>query len=115
MICGKSIRCNSVSPGLMLTEWGNKFPEAKVKATTVRSSNFIPSFTCIECPLTVRDEQDKSALKSLATPEDVADQVKTMVLSKSMTGQNVVVCQSLGPGSIGFYWLHPVHAICGLG
>ena len=68
MICGKSIRCNSVSPGLMLTEWGNKFPEAKVKATT-----------------------EKSALKDLATPEDVADQVRTMVLSRSMTGQNVVI------------------------
>lgn len=68
MICGKAIRCNSVSPGLMLTEWGKNFPEAKVKATTA-----------------------KSALKDLATPEDVADQVKTMVMSRSMTGQNVVV------------------------
>ena len=68
MICGKAIRCNSVSPGLMLTEWGKNFPEAKVKATT-----------------------EKSALKDLATPEDVADQVKTMVMSRSMTGQNVVV------------------------
>lgn len=47
---------------------GQKFPETKVKATT-----------------------EKAALKSLATPEDVADQVKTMVMSKSMTGQNVVV------------------------
>jgi hypothetical protein len=90
----------------MLTEWGNKFPEAKVKATTVSSSNFISSFTCMEYLLTVRDDKDKSALKSLATPEDVADQVKTMVLSKSMTGQNIVVCQSLGPGSLAFYWLH---------
>ena len=47
---------------------GAKFPEAKVKATA-----------------------DKSALKSLATPEDVAEQVKTLVLSKSITGQNIVL------------------------
>ncbi|KEF52562.1 alcohol dehydrogenase [Exophiala aquamarina CBS 119918] len=68
VICGKSIRCNSVSPGLMLTEWGSQFPESKVKATT-----------------------DKSALKSTATPEDVAEQIKALVLSKSITGQNIVI------------------------
>lgn len=68
MICGAKVRCNSVSPGLMLTEWGQGFPEAKIKATT-----------------------EKSALKSLATPEDVAEQVRVMVMSRSMTGQNVVV------------------------
>lgn len=68
LICGPKIRCNSVSPGLMMTEWGQKFPEAKVKATT-----------------------EKSALKRLCTPEDVADQVRTLVLGKSMTGQNLVI------------------------
>jgi len=68
MICGRKVRCNSVSPGLMMTEWGQAFPEAKVKATT-----------------------EKSALKSTATPEDVADQIKTIVLSKSITGQNIVM------------------------
>ncbi|OAL23196.1 hypothetical protein AYO20_11008 [Fonsecaea nubica] len=68
MICGKKVRCNSVSPGLMMTEWGNQFPESKVKATV-----------------------DKAALKSTATPEDVADQIKTLVLSKSITGQNIVM------------------------
>ncbi|KAK5449681.1 hypothetical protein LTS15_008756 [Exophiala xenobiotica] len=68
IICGKKIRCNSVSPGLMMTEWGNKFPETKVKATT-----------------------EKSALKSTASPEDVAEQIRTLVLSKSITGQNIVM------------------------
>jgi len=47
---------------------GQGFPESKVKGTT-----------------------EKSALKSLATPEDVAEQIKTLVLSKSITGQNVVM------------------------
>ena len=31
-ICGPNIRCNSVRPGLMMTEWRRKFPESKVKA-----------------------------------------------------------------------------------
>lgn len=68
LIAGKTIRCNSVSPGLMLTEWGSKFPESKVSAT-----------------------KEKSALKNTATPEDVAEQVKCLALSKSITGQNVVI------------------------
>jgi enoyl-[acyl-carrier-protein] reductase (NADH) len=50
------------------THRGNKFPEAKVKATT-----------------------EKSALKATASPEDVAEQIRTLVLSKSMTGQNIVM------------------------
>ncbi|ETN45623.1 uncharacterized protein HMPREF1541_09455 [Cyphellophora europaea CBS 101466] len=68
MICGKSVRCNSVSPGLMMTEWGERFPKAKVEATKA-----------------------KSALKDTATPEDVAEQVKYLVMSKSITGQNIVI------------------------
>ncbi|OCT47616.1 Granaticin polyketide synthase putative ketoacyl reductase 2 [Cladophialophora carrionii] len=68
LICGPKVRCNSVSPGLMMTEWGNQFPESKVKATV-----------------------EKSALKGTATVEDVADQIKTLVLSKSITGQNIVI------------------------
>ena len=62
-LCG-----NSKLTMLCVANRGSKFPESKIKATT-----------------------DKSLLKSLATPEDVADQIKTLVLSKSMTGQNVVM------------------------
>ncbi|EXJ59831.1 alcohol dehydrogenase [Cladophialophora yegresii CBS 114405] len=68
LICGAKVRCNSVSPGLMMTEWGNQFPESKVKATV-----------------------EKSALKGTATVEDVADQIRTLVLSRSITGQNIVI------------------------
>ena len=32
VICGPKIRANSVSPGLILTEWGMKFPEEKREA-----------------------------------------------------------------------------------
>jgi enoyl-[acyl-carrier-protein] reductase (NADH) len=51
-----------------MADRGNQFPEAKVKATV-----------------------EKSALKGTATVEDVADQIKTLVLSKSITGQNIVL------------------------
>ena len=47
---------------------GARFPEAKVKATT-----------------------EKSALKATATPEDVAEQIRCLVMSQSITGQNVVI------------------------
>lgn len=67
-ICGPKIRVNSVSPGLMMTEWGQKFPQKKLDATI-----------------------QKSAGKSLATVEDVSEQVRTLVMSKSQTGQNLVL------------------------
>lgn len=31
VICAPKIRFNSVAPGLLMTEWGMKFPEAKIK------------------------------------------------------------------------------------
>jgi NAD(P)-dependent dehydrogenase (short-subunit alcohol dehydrogenase family) len=68
LICGPKIRCNAVSPGLMLTEWGSKFPESKIKTTA-----------------------EKGILKTLATVEDVAEQVRTLATNKSMTGQNIVI------------------------
>lgn len=68
LICGPKIRCNAVSPGLLLTEWGQKFPESKIKAAT-----------------------EKGMLKRLATVEDVAEQVRSLAMNKSMTGQNIVI------------------------
>ncbi|KAJ5812075.1 short chain dehydrogenase [Penicillium riverlandense] len=67
-VCGPKIQCNSVSPGLMMTEWGQRFPEATVNAVT-----------------------EKGALKRLTTAEDVADLIRTMILSRSLTGQNIVI------------------------
>lgn len=62
------IRVNSVSPGLLLTEWGLKFPPERIQAMT-----------------------EASKLRRLATVEDVAEQVLTYVKSKSVTGQNTVI------------------------
>ncbi|KAF2436203.1 NAD(P)-binding protein [Tothia fuscella] len=68
LICGPKIRVNSVSPGLLLTEWGMQFaPEKRDKAL------------------------EATKLKRLPTVEDVADQVRTFALSRSITGQNIVI------------------------
>ncbi|ROV99927.1 hypothetical protein VMCG_06183 [Cytospora schulzeri] len=68
VIAAPRIRVNSVSPGLLLTDWGLKFPPERIQAMT-----------------------EASKLKRLATVEDVAEQVLTYVKSKSITGQNMVI------------------------
>jgi len=68
VILAPRIRVNSVSPGMMLTEWGLKFPESKRQKAI-----------------------DNTKLKRLATVEDVADQIRTLVLSRSVTGQNLCI------------------------
>lgn len=68
VILAPKIRVNSVSPGMLLTEWGLRFPEAKRKAAI-----------------------ENTKLKRLAVVEDVADQVRTMALSRSITGQNISI------------------------
>ncbi|KAK3724420.1 hypothetical protein LTR37_001044 [Vermiconidia calcicola] len=67
-ICAPKIRCNTVSPGLIMTEWGLRFSEEKINAT-----------------------RNNSKLKRLATVEDCADAVRMLATNKSMTGQNIVV------------------------
>ncbi|THX51310.1 NAD(P)-binding protein [Aureobasidium pullulans] len=67
-ICAPRIRFNSVSPGLMLTEWGYKFSEQKREA-----------------------HKNNTKLKRLPEVDDVAEQVRTLALSKSMTGQNIII------------------------
>ncbi|KAK3940045.1 hypothetical protein QBC46DRAFT_449821 [Diplogelasinospora grovesii] len=68
LLAAPKIRVNSVSPGLMLTEWGLKFPPEKIAEMTQRTQ-----------------------LKRLATVEDVAEQVLCFVKSKSVTGANAVI------------------------
>ncbi|EPE04042.1 short-chain dehydrogenase [Ophiostoma piceae UAMH 11346] len=68
LIAAPTIRVNSVSPGLLMTEWGLSFPQEKIEAT--RQTN---------------------KLKRFATVEDVAAQIKTFVQSRTVTGQNAVI------------------------
>jgi NAD(P)-dependent dehydrogenase (short-subunit alcohol dehydrogenase family) len=57
-----------VSPGMLLTEWGMRFPETKREAAV-----------------------KKTKLGRLAEVRDVAVQVRALVESRSVTGQNVCV------------------------
>ncbi|KAF2711433.1 oxidoreductase ucpA [Pleomassaria siparia CBS 279.74] len=68
VILAPKIRVNSVSPGMLLTEWGMKFPESKREKAI-----------------------QNTKLGRLATVEDVADQVRTLTLSRSVTGQNLCI------------------------
>jgi NAD(P)-dependent dehydrogenase (short-subunit alcohol dehydrogenase family) len=68
VILAPKIRVNSISPGMLLTEWGLKFPEAKRNAAI-----------------------NNTKLKRLATVEDCADQVRVLALSRSITGQNISI------------------------
>ncbi|KAK1636562.1 hypothetical protein BDP81DRAFT_24578 [Colletotrichum phormii] len=68
LAAGPKVRVNSVSPGLMLTDWGLQFPQEKQQAA-----------------------RDRTPLKRLATVDDVADQVLCFARSRSVTGANAVI------------------------
>ncbi|KAI4694568.1 hypothetical protein J4E81_006165 [Alternaria sp. BMP 2799] len=68
VILAPRIRVNSISPGMLLTEWGLKFPEKKREAAI-----------------------QNTKLKRLATVEDCAEQVRVLALSRSITGQNISI------------------------
>ncbi|KAL0938791.1 short-chain dehydrogenase [Colletotrichum truncatum] len=65
---GPRIRVNSVSPGLLLTEWGLQFSEEQRETA-----------------------REKTRLKRLPTVDDVADQVLCFARSRSVTGANAVI------------------------
>ncbi|KIW14285.1 hypothetical protein PV08_07067 [Exophiala spinifera] len=67
-VAAPEVRVNSVSPGILLTDWGKKFPETKVEAAI-----------------------QKSTLKRLAEIDDVVQQIVLFATKQSYTGQNVVI------------------------
>ncbi|KAG9570643.1 NAD(P)-binding protein, partial [Aureobasidium melanogenum] len=68
VIAAPTIRVNAVAPGVLLTEWGLSFPEAKLNAV-----------------------KEQNRLKRFATVEGVARQVMAFVQSSSVTGQVAIV------------------------
>ncbi|KAI2472768.1 short chain dehydrogenase [Annulohypoxylon bovei var. microspora] len=65
---GPRIRVNTVSPGLLLTEWAERFSDDQKEAHRL-----------------------KTALERFVKVEDVAEQVLTLAKSSSITGVNVVI------------------------
>ncbi|GAM34170.1 short chain dehydrogenase [Talaromyces pinophilus] len=68
IIAGPRIRVNSVAPGVLMTDWGKTFSPEKIQGV-----------------------QDKNVLRRLATPEDVAEQIRFLAMSSSITGVNTVI------------------------
>ncbi|KAI0164841.1 short chain dehydrogenase [Xylariaceae sp. FL1272] len=68
VMAAPKIRVNSVSPGLLLTDWAARFTDEQRQA-----------------------HLQKTKLKRIVTVEDVAEQVFTFVKSKSTTGVNIVM------------------------
>ncbi|KAL8377839.1 hypothetical protein RB595_008496 [Gaeumannomyces hyphopodioides] len=68
VIAAPKIRVNAVCPGLMLTEWGLKFPQE------IQDKNIA-----------------QTKLKRVVTPEETAEQVLCFVKSKGVTGVNAVI------------------------
>jgi NAD(P)-dependent dehydrogenase (short-subunit alcohol dehydrogenase family) len=85
-VCAPNIRVNSVSPSLMLTDWGLQFSEEQQLAQA-EASSLKRLITVQVCALDV----------GLVTPElltvlqDTAEVVRMLLTNESMTGQNVVV------------------------
>ncbi|KAI1773858.1 short chain dehydrogenase [Hypoxylon cercidicola] len=65
---GPRIRVNTVSPGLLLTEWAERFTDDQKEA-----------------------HRQRTALQRFVQLEDVAEQMLTLAKSSSITGVNVVV------------------------
>ncbi|KAJ5083749.1 hypothetical protein N7456_013176 [Penicillium angulare] len=69
---GTKVRVNAVSPGLMLTEWGQQFSQEKIDAMT-----------------------DKMVLKKLPEVDDAAEMFISIAKNSSMTGQAVQIGMQL--------------------
>ncbi|KAJ5257220.1 NADP(+)-dependent dehydrogenase [Penicillium angulare] len=69
---GTKVRVNAVSPGLMLTEWGQQFSQEKIDAMT-----------------------DKMVLKKLPEVDDAAEAFISIAKNSSMTGQSVQIGMQL--------------------
>ncbi|KAJ5748117.1 uncharacterized protein N7511_009813 [Penicillium nucicola] len=65
---GPKVRINAVLPGLLLTEWGQRFPQDKIDAWT-----------------------NATVLKKVPEVEDCADMFIAMAKNASMTGQAVLI------------------------
>ncbi|EMR64878.1 putative short-chain dehydrogenase protein [Eutypa lata UCREL1] len=68
VMAAPNISVNSVSPGLLLTDWAERFSDEQKES-----------------------HRQKTKLKRIVTVEDVAEQVFTFVKTRSMTGVNAVM------------------------
>ncbi|RJE23716.1 Short chain dehydrogenase [Aspergillus sclerotialis] len=65
---GSKVRVNAVLPGLLLTDWGQRFPKEKIQGY-----------------------QDRAVLKKAPEVEDTADAYIMLAKNNSMTGQSLQI------------------------
>lgn len=89
VISAPNIRVNSVSPGVLLTvrSTPQAFQCSQVNCSSSRVQDWGLSFPKEKLDLV----RETNKLGRFATVEDVAAQVRALVESRSITGQNVVV------------------------
>ncbi|CAG8196333.1 unnamed protein product [Penicillium salamii] len=82
---GAKVRVNAILPGLLLTEWGQRFPPEKIEGWT--------NATVLK--RAVSDSSPKATLKALMITqpevEDCADMFITLAKNASMTGQAIQI------------------------
>jgi len=74
---GKKVRINAVLPGLLLTEWGQKYSPEQIKGL-----------------------EEKAALKSVTDLSECADMYIAIAKNTSMTGQRIAVDAGLNIASL---------------
>lgn len=84
VIAAPNVRVNSISPGLILTEWGMQFPEERRNAA--REATKLKRLPSIEVSFLLL-----SMGKFTDDNQDCAAAVRMLAVSKSITGQNLLV------------------------
>jgi NAD(P)-dependent dehydrogenase (short-subunit alcohol dehydrogenase family) len=85
-VCAPHIRVNSVSPSLMLTDWGLQFSEEQQLAQT-ESSRLKRLITVEVCASVLR----RLSIHTYGFIQDTASVVRMLLTNESMTGQNILV------------------------
>ena len=89
-VCAPHIRVNSVSPSLMLTDWGLQFSEEQQLAQA--ESSRLKRLITVEVGIIFLFVD---GLRTYTPMQDTASVVRMLLMNESMTGQNIVVdCMS---------------------
>lgn len=82
--CAPKIRVNSVSPSLMMTDWGLSFPQASQDAN--KEATALKKFVTVEVSVFLPIE-----ISVLMNLQDVAQQVLCFAQSRTITGVNAIL------------------------
>lgn len=93
---GPVLRINAVLPGLMLTEWGNKYDEDKVQGMRDAAA-LKKEVSSIYCPVVQRENADNRLQTEI---DECADMYVALATNTSVTGQAFTVDSGLNVGNM---------------